>query len=229
MNEKPNYYIVIPAEVRYSDLSDLEKLLYGEIGSLCSKEGYCWATNEYFQSIYSRSERQISRCLANIQAKGFISIKVEKTESGSKRTIHPTKMSMPLDKNVYTPQTKMSSAYSNNISNNIYTNVVASPVKTSFVCKEDTKPTMPRNWLPDILTHYGNEQGWTEKPNATAYKRFARAVKDLWSITGGDMFKAKKTISWVKAQKYPSWSLDTCVKRYYDANKKSKAELLPEL
>ena len=52
-NEKPNYYAVVPANVRYSrDLSSTAKLIYGEIAALANKEGYCFASNAYFASLF---------------------------------------------------------------------------------------------------------------------------------------------------------------------------------
>ena len=45
---KPNYFAVIPANVRYdNELTEKEKLLYGEITCLSNKEGYCFALNNY--------------------------------------------------------------------------------------------------------------------------------------------------------------------------------------
>lgn len=56
MNEKPGYYAIIPAGVRYDkQLPQGAKLLYGEITALTNKNGYCWASNDYFAKLYSVS------------------------------------------------------------------------------------------------------------------------------------------------------------------------------
>lgn len=48
--EKPNYYAVLPACVRYDDrLKPAEKLLFAELTSLSQAEGYSWASNGYFR------------------------------------------------------------------------------------------------------------------------------------------------------------------------------------
>ena len=73
MKEQPNYYAVIPAPVRYSEeLSANEKLMYGEISALTNKEGYCWATNEYFAELYQVDDRTIRRWLGNLEQAKFI-------------------------------------------------------------------------------------------------------------------------------------------------------------
>ena len=47
--EKPSYYSILPAKVRYDEnLTSMEKLLYSEITSLCDRTGACWAANSYF-------------------------------------------------------------------------------------------------------------------------------------------------------------------------------------
>ena len=46
---KVGYYSVIPSKILYNkELKANEKLLYAMITSLAYKEGYCFATNNYF-------------------------------------------------------------------------------------------------------------------------------------------------------------------------------------
>lgn len=73
MNEKPNYYAIIPANVRYDkDLRDKAKLLYGEITALCNKNGYCFASNKYFADLYGVTTTTISTLIKELVDKGYI-------------------------------------------------------------------------------------------------------------------------------------------------------------
>ena len=71
--EKPNYYAIIPAEVRYNkNLTPNAKLLYAEITALSKKENRCWASNKYFSSLYEVSTVTISRWISSLVKHGFI-------------------------------------------------------------------------------------------------------------------------------------------------------------
>ena len=74
--DKPNYYAIIPANVRYdNELKPNEKLLYGEICALTNEDGCCWATNDYFAKLYDASKETISRWIKHLAEKQYIKIK----------------------------------------------------------------------------------------------------------------------------------------------------------
>lgn len=71
--EKPNFYAIIPARVRYdSNLSANEKLLYGELTALCQVEGFCWASNKYFANLYGVEVRTVQRWIEHLEKQGYI-------------------------------------------------------------------------------------------------------------------------------------------------------------
>ena len=79
MEEKPNYYAVIPANVRYDENLKLgEKMMYGEITSLTFKTGECWASNNYFARLYKVSPQAISKWINALEKQKYITIIYEK-------------------------------------------------------------------------------------------------------------------------------------------------------
>ncbi len=73
MKDKPAYYAIIPADVRYNkNLPPNAKLLYGEITCLCDKKKYCWATNDYFARLYEVKKLAISRWVSLLEREGHI-------------------------------------------------------------------------------------------------------------------------------------------------------------
>ena len=59
-DEKPSYYSIITADVRYDErLKPNEKLLYSEITALSNKYGYCTATNSYFSKLYRADSQRL--------------------------------------------------------------------------------------------------------------------------------------------------------------------------
>lgn len=73
--ERPNYYSVIPAKIRYDDeLKPNEKLLYGEISALANKNGYCNAGNTYFSELYKVHKKTISDWVSHLKERGHIEV-----------------------------------------------------------------------------------------------------------------------------------------------------------
>jgi len=96
--EDPSYYAIIPANVRYDKrLKANEKLMYGEITSLTSKFGYCFASNKYFADLYDVSLNSISSWIGKLIKCGYITSEI-KYKPGTKEIdkryirlfVHPT-------------------------------------------------------------------------------------------------------------------------------------------
>ena len=106
---RPSYYAIIPADVRYDDqIPPNAKLLYSEITALISSEGYCFASNQYFADLYRCTVKSISRLISTLTKSGYITIVLERDQSGQvKRRKIYLKTSVPeiqpVDNFVYTP------------------------------------------------------------------------------------------------------------------------------
>ena len=73
MKDKPNYYAVIPANVRYDgSLTPNAKLLYAEITALCNMNGKCCASTSYFAELYEVSRVSIQKWLKLLEDKNYI-------------------------------------------------------------------------------------------------------------------------------------------------------------
>lgn len=72
---EPCYFSVLPSNVRYDDsLCPNEKLLFSEISSLCNKNGYCFANNEYFAKLYKVHKNTVSKWISHLKEKKYIKL-----------------------------------------------------------------------------------------------------------------------------------------------------------
>lgn len=79
--EKPNYYGILPANVRYDkNLKPMEKILYCELTALSNKYGYCNASNSYFAKLYEVHKMTVSAWINNLKKYGYINIQLIKDE-----------------------------------------------------------------------------------------------------------------------------------------------------
>lgn len=124
--EQPNYYAILPANVRYDrTLSASEKLFYAEIVALTHKDGRCWASRRYFADLYGVDERTISRWTTRLAEKGYIEVRVIRNAKKAilRRNIALKVFHNPSDKNVPTygqkcPYPSDKNVAENNTSNN---------------------------------------------------------------------------------------------------------------
>ena len=152
---KPNYYAIIPAEVRYSNLKPNAKLLYGEITALSGKLGYCYATNNYFAELYDVSKNTISSWISDLKKLGFITVIVERNNKKQiiKRCIGITKkMDSPIMKKMKENNTSINNTSNINIT------------KEKFILEVMTFD-YPKDMLEDFINY------WTEGKNKMRYQK----------------------------------------------------------
>ena len=190
-DEKPGYWAVLPASVRYDEeLSSSAKLLYAEISSLTGETGYCYATNEYFSRLYGLTERTIIRLIRELAVAGWI--RVEDDEGGRRRRkiyagLNP-RAGYP-DKNVTPTLTKMSPPPDKNVT----------PIKNK---KEDHNPPQaPQGaaWEPELF-----ERFWKAYPRhedkASARREWDRLKPDreLMRTMSAALSRAKTSGDWLR-------------------------------
>lgn len=102
-NEKPNYYAILTADVRYCEkLKPSEKLLCSEITALLNEQGYCWASNDYFAKLYNVTDIAVSRWIKCLEKNGFLRIEYDRNGTYvTQRRLYPlTKKPMAVNQNV---------------------------------------------------------------------------------------------------------------------------------
>ena len=152
---KPNYYAIIPAEVRYSNLKPNAKLLYGEITALSGKLGYCYATNNYFAELYGVSKNTISSWISDLKKLGFINVLIER--NSNKQVV---KRCIGITKKIDTPILKKLKENNTSINNTSNINII----KEKFIAEVMTFD-YPKDMLEDFINY------WTEGKKKMRYQK----------------------------------------------------------
>ena len=88
MENKPGYYAILPANVRYDkNLSPASKVLFAEITALTNNHGICWSSNKYFEELYEVSKQTINNWLQQLEEFGYIERYLYR-EKGSKEILN---------------------------------------------------------------------------------------------------------------------------------------------
>ena len=192
--ERPGYWAVLPAAVRYDpELSSSAKLLYAEISALTGETGYCFATNAYFERLYGITERTVIRLIRELASRGFLRIEDAsggKTQRRLYAGINP--LAGTPDKNVSTPLTKMSVPPDKNVT----------PIKNNKSNKkENNPPKAPQGaaWEPELF-----ERFWKAYPRkedkASARREWDRLRPDreLMMTMSAALARAKTSDEWLR-------------------------------
>lgn len=130
IGNKVGYYSIIPSKILYNkELKANEKLLYAMITSLACKEGYCFATNNYFAKELGVHPKTISSWISDLKEKNYLKVDIVRNENKQiiQRKIYINDVPYPLN-NGYQYQSKNGQAINqkmegNNIKyNNKYNN-----------------------------------------------------------------------------------------------------------
>lgn len=129
MIDKPNFYAVLLAPVRYSsEITDFAKILFSEITALSNKNGFCTAKNSYFCEVFDKKPRTVSRAISQLQNAGFLTVEITKDKKGTFRNMYPNvapdsqKRPAPKPKKT-SPGTTKKAIQKNNTSNNNNTSI----------------------------------------------------------------------------------------------------------
>lgn len=83
--EKPSYYAILTADVRYDkNLSANEKLLFAEITARTKATGWCWASNGHFANLFNVTPQAISKWINKLKKLGYIEVEMRYDENNPK-------------------------------------------------------------------------------------------------------------------------------------------------
>ena len=158
MKDKVGYYSIIPSKILYNkQLKANEKLLYAMITSLACKEGFCFATNNYFAEELGVHPKTVSSWISDLRDKNFIKVDLIRNENKQiiQRKIYINDVPYPLN-NGYLYQSKNGQAIHQNMEDNIIRNNI----------KNNTKVQRK------FISNYTNQRQYSEEFLNSLYANF---------------------------------------------------------
>ncbi|EGO5014317.1 helix-turn-helix domain-containing protein [Enterococcus faecalis] len=239
MNEHRGFYAIIPAIVRYDNqLNGNAKLLYGELTALANERGYCWATNQYFASLYNVSKRTIISWMKQLEKRKYIKIQVfYKPDSKIVDRRHIYILPFPTDTEFYTPSEENFITYGKNLHEGGEENFTT-PGEENFTenntlinnTKNNTK-NKKNSVEPSSTMHELFEKVWKTYPKKTnkkkAREQFLKKFKteeDLEPFKKGykDYLAYIKLNDWYHPQELFRWIRDDRYNDEYDLSQTNK-------
>ena len=172
MEEKPNYFAVLPASVRYNEkLNSSQKIFFSEITALTQKTGECWASNNYFARLYKVSPSSISNWVKMLEKEDLITVEYKKNGREIEKRIIKIKGIQNIDyvfNKLDGGIQNIEEGYSKNLKEN-NTSINNTSINNN---KEIYKESFEELWKL-----YPNKKGKTD-----AYKKFKKLIDNGTSI-----------------------------------------------
>lgn len=214
--EKPNYYAILTADVRYDKrLCPNSKILYAEITALCNMNGACFATNAYFANLYNVSTKSISQWVKSLIDCGYITSEISyKTESKEidKRYIQLTygkNLPYPMEENFHTPMEEK-------VKDNINTTYVVNnnPTDSNIGIKQKKGCRFENSvFFSDVAPDEFLTEAEKINPNVDPFEQY-KMFKDYWvSASGRNAVK----LDWIAT--WRNW-----IRRAYQSNGNTKRQ-----
>lgn len=221
---KASYYAIIPANVRYdSELIPSAKLLYGEITALCNKEGYCWASDDYFSVLYGVSKRTVQDWLKSLEKNNYIK-RIVKYKEGTKQiekrmiflggeenfSTYGRKLQYPMEENFSTPTEEIC------VDNNTSFNNTVNNTSNKDILSGKAEPRIPFKEIIDYLNEKtGSRYKHTSKKTQSLikarvnesftlddFKKVIDIKTDEWKDTDMSKFLRPETLFGTKFESY---------------------------
>ena len=152
-------------------------MLYALISALTTKNGYCWATNDYITEFFGFSERTIQRLLKSLEQGGYIRVEIGQNKHRAIYAgLNPLAGRNP-DKNVGVTPTKMSGSTLKNKKSN-------TPPKAPQGAARENRKTP--EWKPErfekFWEYYPRLQDGSKPARARAVKAWDKLRPDDTTI-----------------------------------------------
>ena len=166
---KVGYYSIIPSKILYNkELKANEKLLYAMITSLSCKEGYCFATNNYFAEELGVHPKTVSSWISDLRNKNYIKVEMVRKENKQiiQRKIFINDVPYQLN-NGYMYQSKNGQAIHQNMEdNNIRNNIkINNKGHRKFISNYGNQREYTKEFLESL---YANSDIFIDKNNLPA-------------------------------------------------------------
>lgn len=196
-NQRPAYWAVLPATVRYDkELPASAKLIYAEISALSGKTGFCFASNDYLMQLFDVSERTLQRHLKALEARGLVQIIDGEGGAGRRKIFAGINPLANPDKNDGVTPSKMSPNPVKNVAH----------INKSIKKEEQEPPIVPqrgtrRSDLPDYRPDWF-EAFWKAFPPMKGGRKPAKArARAAWNKLRPDRSTVDEMATALRRQK----------------------------